>query len=84
MINDYAGVQYAVIKGLGISEIPSIVCGQALLDETLVEVLPEWRFAPVNLFAVYPSKRNLSRLVRLFKDFCAERIEALTPNIDLE
>jgi len=79
-INDYAGVQSAVINGLGISEIPSILCGPCLQDGRLVEVIPEWRFSPVTLSAVYPSNRNLSRLVRLFKDFCVERIEALVPH----
>ncbi len=79
-INDYAGIQSAVINGLGISEIPSIICGQGLQDGSLVEVMPEWKFAAVTLSAIYPSNRNLSRLVRLFKDFCVERIEALVPH----
>ncbi len=79
-INDYAGVQSAVINGLGISEIPSIICGPGIQDGRLVEIMPEWQFSPVTLSAVYPSNRNLSRLVRLFKDFCVERIEALLPH----
>ena len=79
-INDYAGVQSAVINGLGISEIPQILCGPDLQYGRLVEVMPKWQFAPVTLSAVYPSNRNLSRLVRLFKDFCVERIEALVPH----
>jgi DNA-binding transcriptional LysR family regulator len=79
-INDYAGIQSAVINGLGISEIPSIICGQGLDDGSLVEVMPEWQFAPVTLSAIYPSNRNLSRLVRLFKDFCVERIDGLVPH----
>ncbi len=79
-INDYAGVHSAVINGLGISEIPSILCGPELQDGRLVEIMPEWQFSPVTLSAVYPSNRNLSRLVRLFKDFCVERIEALVPH----
>ena len=79
-INDYAGVQSAVTSGLGISEIPSIVCGQMLMDGHLVEVIPEWQFAPVTLSAIYPSNRNLPRLVRLFKDFCVERVESLLPH----
>ena len=79
-INDYAGVQSAVINGLGISEIPQILCGPGLQDGRLVEVMPEWHFAPVTLAVIYPSNRNLSRLVRLFKDFCVERIEGLAPH----
>ena len=82
-INDYAGVQSAVINGLGISEIPSILCRPGLQNGRLVEVMPEWQFSPVSLSAVYPSNRNLSRLVRLFKDFCVERIEALVPHASL-
>jgi len=81
-INDYTGVQSAVIDGLGISEIPSIICGQNLIDGSLVEVMPDWRFAPTTLSVIYPSNRNVSRLVRLFKDFCAENIEALVPYLN--
>ena len=82
-INDYKGVQSAVISGLGISEIPSILCGKDIQDGRLLEVMPDWHFSSVTLFAVYPSNRNLSRLIRVFKDFCVEHIEALVPHIKL-
>ena len=82
-INDYAGVQRAVIDGMGISEIPSIVCGPALDDGRLVEVMPDWKFAPTTISAIYPSNRNLSRIVRLFRDFCVERFPILAPNARL-
>ncbi len=80
-INDYTGVQSAVINGLGISEIPSILCGKDIQDGRLLEVMPDWRFSPVTLSAIYPSNRNLSRLIRLFKDFCVEHIEELVPHV---
>ncbi len=80
-INDYTGVQSAVINGLGISEIPSILCGKDIQDGRLLEVMPDWQFSPVTLSAIYPSNRNLSRLIRLFKDFCVEHIEALVPHV---
>lgn len=79
-INDYAGVQRAVIDGMGVSEIPSIVCGAALSDGRLVEIMSDWRFAPITIAAIYPSNRNLSRLVRLFRDFCVEQFPLLVPN----
>ena len=82
-INDYAGIQRAVIDGLGISEIPSIVCGMALKDGSLVEVMPDWQFAPTTIAAIYPSNRNLSRVVRLFRDFWVERIPSMAPNAKL-
>lgn len=79
MLNDYAGIQRAVETGHGISEIPSVICGRALEDGRLVEILPGWRFAPTSLSIVYPSSRNLSRLVRLFKDFCVDNLAGLAP-----
>lgn len=83
-INDYAGIQRAVIDGLGISEVPSIVCGMALKDGRLVEVMPDWQFAATTIAAIYPSNRNLSRVVRLFRDFCVERFPSMAPNAKLE
>ena len=82
-INDYAGILRAVIDGHGISEIPSIVCGMALKDGRLVEVMPDWQFAPTTIAAIYPSNRNLSRVVRLFRDFCVERFPSMAPNAKL-
>ena len=78
-INDYAGIQRAVIDGLGISEIPSIICGMELRVGRLVEVMPDWQFAPTTITAIYPSNRNLSRVVRLFRDFCVEQFPNLAP-----
>ena len=40
-INDYNGVQRAVLDGSGIGEIPSIVCGKQLEAGRLVEVMPK-------------------------------------------
>ena len=76
-INDYNGVQRAVLDGSGIGEIPSIVCDKQLDAGRLVEVMPNWRFDPVTLSVVYSARLNLSRVVRLFKDFCVVRIEEL-------
>ena len=78
-LNDYSGIQRAVIDGVGISEIPSIICDMALKDGRLVEVMPDWRFAPTTIAAIYPSNRNLSRVVRLFRDFCVEQVPSLAP-----
>ncbi|MBL1274633.1 MAG: LysR family transcriptional regulator [Ectothiorhodospiraceae bacterium] len=78
-LNDYAGILMAVQAGQGIAEIPSIFCGEALHDGRLIEVMPEWRLHPTVLSAVYPSNRNISRIVRLFKDFCVEHVDEMTP-----
>ena len=83
-LNDYTGILSAAEVGEGIAEIPSLICGEALLDGRLVEVMPDWRFPPTTLSAVYPTNRNLSRIVRLFKDFCVEHVDTLlSPYIDI-
>lgn len=82
-INDYHGVQRSVLDGSGIGELPSIVCGNALEEGRLVEVMPKWQFEPVTFSAVYATRLNLSRVVRLFKDFCVENIEMLVPDAKL-
>ena len=81
-LNDFVGLQSAAQANLGITELPSIMCAKALADGSLVEVLPGWSFSPLStasiaLHAVYPSNRNLPRLVRLFKDYCVEHIDAV-------
>lgn len=80
-LNDYAGVRRAVVDGRGVSEIPSIVCNRELRDGSLIEIMPEWRFEPVSIAAVYPSKQNLSRLVRLFRDYCVDHFKRFAPNV---
>lgn len=82
-INDYSGVKNAVLRGQGIGEIPAILCAKALNEGRLVEVMPSWRFETITLSAVYSQRRNLSRVVRLFKDYCLENIEALAPHTGL-
>ncbi len=82
-INDYHGVQRSALAGAGIGELPSIVCGNALEEGRLIEVMPKWQFEPVTLSAVYSARLNLSRVVRLFKDFCVENIEKLVPHTKL-
>jgi len=82
-INDYNGVLRAVLSGSGIGEVPSFICGKQLAAGQLIEVMPNWRFEPVAISAVYTARLNLSRVVRLFKDFCVENIEMLVPDAKL-
>lgn len=78
-INDFNGVQQAVLGSQGIGEIPAILCGKLLETGQLVEVMPDWRFDSVTLSAVYSTRLNLARVVRLFNDFCVKHIDELVP-----
>lgn len=78
-INEMTGIQLAAEAGQGIAEIPAIICAAALQEGKLIEVMPAWTFSPTTLSAIYPSKRNTSRLVRYFMDFCVAHIEKQMP-----
>jgi len=74
VINDHLSKQFAVEQGLGITELPQILCADELKTGRLVEVLTAWRFMPfatseVPLSIVYPSNKQLAKLVRLFVDY---------------
>jgi len=73
-VNDYSTIVDAAYSGHGIAKLPSILCRHALETGDLVEILPGWRFPEVDLSVVYPSRRQLPRLVRLFIDFTVENI----------
>lgn len=67
-INDYGAVKSAILNGLGIGELPGILCRNELRAGHLVEVLPSWRFPKVDLYAVHTGTIGLSHLGRLFLD----------------
>lgn len=80
-INDYAALLGAAALGLGIGELPPIICRDALRRRTLVALLAEWQFPRIDLVAVHAGNRNLSRLARLFLDACIEHVDGMGPDI---
>jgi DNA-binding transcriptional LysR family regulator len=74
-INDYAGVIRAAVEGMGVAEMPSIVCRRELQQRLLVPVMADWRFEEVDLSAYYLSRRHPSRLVELFLAHCSANAE---------
>jgi len=77
-INDYAGVIRAAVAGMGVAEIPSIVCQRELSDGHLVPVLVDWRFDEVDLSAYYLTRRHPSRIVELFLEHCVAHAEKVS------
>lgn len=68
--NDYAAVRGAILQGLGIGELPQLLCGELLQAGKLIEVLPDWRFPTIGLHAVHTGARNMPVAVRGFLDTC--------------
>jgi DNA-binding transcriptional LysR family regulator len=72
--NGMFAVREAVRSGAGISLLPDFAVSQELASGSLVRVMPEWRGSDGELFAVYPSTRNLSPKLRVFLDFLTAKL----------
>jgi LysR family transcriptional regulator, regulator for bpeEF and oprC len=57
------------LAGLGLIQIPAYDVQDELRAGQLVEVLPQWRAAPMPMHAVYPHRRHLSRRVQAFVEW---------------
>ncbi|WP_375194721.1 LysR family transcriptional regulator [Sphingobium sp.] len=62
-------VYRAVLSGLGIALLPSIRVEGDVEAGRLIPVLPDSSIAPLDIFAVHPSYRRLSRRARVVLDF---------------
>ena len=76
--NNLLAVREAAVAGAGIALLPTFVvqCPTAI---ALVPVLPEWQAPTGELYAVYPSTRNLSPKVRAYLDFVVDRLRIDAP-----
>lgn len=71
--NNLLAVRAAVQSGAGIAYMPEFVrCDPGNVE--LKSVLPEWHGAQADVFAVYPSVRNLSPKVRVYLDYLTEHL----------
>lgn len=62
----------AAISGLGIASQPTFMAAEALCNNKLIKVLPQYRQIEPSLYIVYLSRHFLSASVRAFIDFMAE------------
>jgi DNA-binding transcriptional LysR family regulator len=76
-INEYAGLAVALLRGVGIGELPPIVQPELVRTGQLVEVLPKWHLPPFDLSLVHLGSRFVPRPVRVFKEFAAEKVPTL-------
>ena len=73
-------VRDALVKGLGIGQLPLPIAREALSQRRLARVLPDWHPVPVPVHAVYPSHRYLAPKVRAFVDVALERFAVANPD----
>ena len=60
------------IEGRGLIQLAEILVAEQLRSGELVEVLADWRPAPVPVSLLYPHRRFLSPAMRAFADWTAE------------
>jgi DNA-binding transcriptional LysR family regulator len=70
--NDAGLLREAAIAGLGLTVLPSYLVEQDLAAGALVELLPTCKLPSFAVVALYPSRRQLPRRVRVFLDFLGE------------
>ena len=73
--NDYLHMRYLALNHKCITELPPFFCQKHLESGELVEVLPDYPMPEQQVNLVYPSRKSVSRITRVFIDFCIENIK---------
>jgi DNA-binding transcriptional LysR family regulator len=79
-VNNGEALLKAAEAGLGISQIPSFMIGDALVAGRLVELLADRPADPLAIHAVYPEGRYIQPKLRAFVDFMAEHFRGMGPD----
>ena len=59
----------AALAGMGIAGLPSFMAEDALMEQALERVLPQWHMQTVTLFAAMPTRKHVPMRTRAFVDF---------------
>ena len=71
--NDYLHLEELAIGGVCVTELPPFLAQTSITRGHLVPVLADYPFPECDLHLLYPSRKQLSQLVKTYIDFCAER-----------
>ncbi len=62
----------AALHGLGVAGLPSFMVEDALLEQALERLLPQWRMFSVMIWAAMPTRKYVPARTRAFLDFLVE------------
>ena len=71
--NEATALLQATLAGGGIALQPTYLANPHVAQGTLQVVLPQWQVPAMTIYALYPSRKNLSPAVRALLDFLVER-----------
>ncbi len=69
-VNDFAQLKYHVLQGVCISEFPPFLVDKEIQSGDLVPLLSDYPLPKQSLSLLFPSRQNVSRIVRTYIDFC--------------
>lgn len=75
--NDATALMTSAAAGGGIAMLPTYLVNPLLASGALQRVLPEWTVPALTIYAIYPSRRQLSPAVRALLDFLVDRFAVL-------
>jgi len=70
--NDYLHLRYLALQNHCLTELPPFFSDKYIAKGELVEVLPDFPLPEQQVNLVYPSRKSVSRITRVFIDFCVE------------
>ena len=71
MMNSMYGIYEAVKSGAGIAALPDYIVAR---DKDILQIIPEAKRPPVDVYFVYPEERKNSKRILIFKDFLLKTI----------
>lgn len=80
IVNDIIGVMHATLQGVGVAPLPKMMVHQYLLQQQLIEILPEWKPTSGIVHAAFASRRGLLPAVRQLLDFLTEEFQYIIDN----
>jgi LysR family transcriptional regulator, regulator for bpeEF and oprC len=78
-VNDALTIHRMVVNGAGVGVCSGYLCGPDIAAGRLVRLFPDWALDPVDVSLVFPSRRDLSPVVRAFVNFMKEASGPGTP-----
>jgi DNA-binding transcriptional LysR family regulator len=74
-VNDYLHLQALALTGDCVTELPPFLAQPAIAEGTLQALLPGFPLLEREIYLLYPSRRQVSRLVKAYVDFCLKELK---------
>lgn len=73
--NDYAHILHLARTGKYLTEVPFFLAADGLKSGEFIEVLPDYPLPQFDINLVYPSRKQLSKIARVYIDYVVNNIE---------